>query len=179
MIHGPRRIGKTSLLHQLRQRLERSKDGTYYYVPVYIDLQGTPEERFFGSMMQDIVDGCEGLIPADMPLRIRTTPVEEYTSRDFSRDIKAVMQTLAKRSEKRLKLVMLMDEVDELNSYSEKVNQRLRSIFMKTFAEDLVAVMSGSHIRKHWESEGSPWFNFFEEIKVSGISRDKAVELIK
>jgi len=77
-----------------------------------------------------------------------------------------------------MKLVLLMDEVDELNKYSEQVNQKLRSVFMKTFAENLVAVMSGSYIRKDWESEGSPWYNFFEEIEVPPFERDDAVQLI-
>ena len=74
---------------------------------------------------------------------------------------------------------MLIDEVDELNAYSERANQKLRSIFMKTFAEHLVAVMSGSFIRKRWESEGSPWYNFFEEIPVDSIDRQAAEALIR
>lgn len=178
MIYGPRRIGKTSLLHQLKQKLEQTPDREYFFVPVYIDLQGTPESRFFAVMMHDIVDGCESHIRLPEDLRIKAGD-GDYSARDFSADIKQILALLKPRSSKRLKLVLLIDEVDELNAYSERANQKLRSIFMKTFAESLVAVMSGSFIRKHWESEGSPWYNFFEEIPLDSISRQDGEALIR
>ena len=178
MIYGPRRIGKTSLLHQLKQHLEQTPDREYFFVPVYIDLQGTPEQRFFAVMMHDIVDGCESHIRLPEGLRIKSGD-SDYSARDFSADIKQILALLKPLSSKRLKLVMLIDEVDELNAYSERANQKLRSIFMKTFAENLVAVMSGSFIRKRWESEGSPWYNFFEEIPVDSIDRQAAEALIR
>ena len=49
---------------------------------------------------------------------------------------------------------------------------------MKSFAEDMVAVVSGVGINKHWASEGSPWYNFFEEIEVKPFTRKDAEELI-
>jgi hypothetical protein len=42
-----------------------------------------------------------------------------------------------------------------------------------------VAVVSGVEIKKHWEGEGSPWYNFFEEIEVRGFQRSDAEELIE
>ena len=50
---------------------------------------------------------------------------------------------------------------------------------MKSFAENLVAVVSGVGIKKHWEFEGSPWYNFFQEIEVQPFQRKDAVELIE
>lgn len=179
MIHGPRRIGKTSLLHQLKRRLESDKKGSHTYIPVYIDLQGTPEARFFGSMMEDILESLDSLNPRSLDLQITGADINSYSARDFSKDIRRILQHLREGSKKPIKMVLLIDEVDELNSYGEKTNQRLRSIFMKTFAEDLVAVMSGSYIRRHWESEGSPWYNFFEVIEVMAIDREEAKALIQ
>ena len=74
---------------------------------------------------------------------------------------------------------MLIDEVDVLNEYSERVNQRLRSIFMKTFSENLVAVMSGVGIRRSWQSEVSPWYNFFDEVELEPLARTEAEALIR
>ncbi len=178
MLHGPRRIGKTSLLHQLKKRLEQEKDRQYFYAPVYIDLQGTPEARFFAVMMHDIAEGCEPYFTKKITLRI-SEKTDVYSARDFSADLKKILEHLNTQSTKTLKLVLLIDEVDELNNYSARTNQKLRGIFMKTFAENLVAVMAGSHIRKRWESEGSPWYNFFEEIGVEGIDRQAAEALIR
>jgi hypothetical protein len=49
---------------------------------------------------------------------------------------------------------------------------------MKNFSENLVAVVSGVAIKKQWESEGSPWYNFFEEIQVKPFRHEDAEELI-
>lgn len=176
MMHGPRRIGKTSLQHQLKQRLESGAHPEYDYVPVFIDLQGVREERFFFTMMHDILEAC-GPLPETFAPNLKREG--EYTARDFSADLKQALAHLQTRASKKLKLVLLLDEVDTLNSYSERVNQQLRGIFMKSFAENLVAVMSGSYIRKQWESEGSPWYNFFEEISVPALEREEALALIR
>ncbi|MFQ5708787.1 MAG: ATP-binding protein [bacterium] len=178
MLYGPRRIGKTSIQHQLKQRLEKLHDPEFNFVPVLIDLQGTPEELFFATLMEEILEACRSQLNGAAPLHLDAKNAP-YSARDFSRDLKKLLQTLKQQSEKKLKLVLLMDEVDELNKYSPQVNQKLRSVFMKSFAENLVAVMSGAYISKDWESEGSPWYNFFEEIEVPPLPKEDAVTLIR
>ncbi|MFQ5651804.1 MAG: ATP-binding protein [bacterium] len=178
MIHGPRRIGKTSLQHQLKRRLETLDDPEFEFVPVLVDLQGTSEEHFFATLMEEILDACKPLLEPEIAFRLNTHK-DTYSGRDLSRDLKSLLKTLNEATEKKLKLVLLIDEVDELNKYSEQANQRLRSVFMKTFAESLVAVMSGANIRKNWQSEGSPWYNFFEEIPLPPLEYEAAVALVK
>ena len=178
MITGDRRIGKTSFLHHLKVALADDDGTEFRFFPVSVDLQGVPENTFFHSMMSEIVDtlslGPETLVE----LRFRSES-DDYDDRDFSRDLQRVITDLKGRTSKKVKLALLLDEVDELNEYSERVNQRLRSVFMKTFSESLVAVMSGVGIRRSWKSEGSPWYNFFDEFELSGLSRDEAEELIR
>jgi tetratricopeptide (TPR) repeat protein len=176
LLYGERRIGKTSLQHHLKRRLQRLEDPVYDFHPVYVDLQGTPEERFFATLAEDVF-GELGPVLGDL------TPSAEldsgYGYRELVRDLRNVIKTLEASSSKRIKLVLLIDEVDELNDYDPRINQRLRSLFMKSFAENLVAVVSGVEIRKQWEKEGSPWYNFFEEIEVTAIGRDDAEALIR
>ena len=90
-----------------------------------------------------------------------------------------MIEELKTRTSKSVKLALLIDEADVLNEYSERVNQRLRSIFMKTFSESLVAVMSGVGIKRAWKSEVSPWYNFFDEVELLAFSREEAEALIK
>lgn len=177
MIHGPRRIGKTSLQHQLKLRLENAQDPEYEFIPVMIDLQGTSEQYFFYHLMEEIIESCRPLLNPETIFRFHDKG-HTYSGRDFSRDLKSLLKDLSQHSDRIVKLVLQLDEVDELNKYSEQVNQKLRSVFMKTFAENLVAVMSGAHIKKSWESEGSPWFNFFEEIEVPPFEKEDAARLI-
>jgi len=178
MITGDRRIGKTSFMHHLKMALAEDEGTEFKFFPVSVDLQGVPEKTFFHTMMSEIVDALPLAEETLAELRFRAEN-DDYDDRDFSRDLQRVITDLKTRTSKKVKLALLIDEVDELNEYSERVNQRLRSVFMKTFSENLVAVMSGVGIRRSWKSEGSPWYNFFDEFELSGLSRDEAEELIR
>src|SRR5262249_31322332 len=101
-----------------------------------------------------------------------------YGHHDLVRELHSVIKTLKERSPKQVKLVLLIDEVDELNAYDPPVSQSLRSLFMKRFAENLAAVVAGVRIRKEWEKESSPWYNFFEEIEVDAIPLEEARRLV-
>ena len=61
MIHGERRIGKTTLLLQLANALRQVKDAEYWFVPVYIDLEGTTEERLFHLLSEEIAQVVNAL----------------------------------------------------------------------------------------------------------------------
>ena len=176
LIYGERRIGKTSIQHQLKKRLLELDDPKFEFHPVYVDLQGTPETRFFQTIAEDIF---QELAPVLDGLKMGTDESGDYSYRDFVGDVRAVLKTLEKRTSKKVRLVLLIDEVDELNDYDPRINQKLRSLFMKNFAESLVAVVSGVEIKKQWEREGSPWYNFFEEIEVKPFGPQEARELIE
>jgi AAA+ ATPase superfamily predicted ATPase/tetratricopeptide (TPR) repeat protein len=178
LLYGERRIGKTSLQHRIKQRLEEVVDPEYRFFPVFVDLQGTPEKAFFHTLADDIFQELAPLLGGLQP-----TPVaggDGYDYRTFVHDVRSVLKALRSRCDKKVKLVLLIDEVvDELNSYDPRTNQKLRSLFMKSFADSLVAVVSGVSIKKDWEREGSPWYNFFQEIEVKPFRREDAVELIE
>ena len=178
LLYGERRIGKTSLQHRLMKRLLEMKDPKYTFYPVYIDLQGTPQEKFFATLAEDIFQELAPMLDGCKP-NPAIANGSDYQYRELVGDVRAVLKILAKKSDKNVKLVLLIDEVDELNAYDPRINQRLRSLFMKSFAENLVAVVSGVAIKKHWESEGSPWYNFFEEVQVKPFRREDARELIE
>jgi len=178
MITGERRIGKTTFLHHLAKTLAADEAGDWHFFPVFVDLQGVPEQTFFHAVMGEIVDVLELSEQTRALLRLRPEP-DGYEAREFSHDLKLVIAELALRTPRRVKLALLIDEVDVLNEYSESVNQRLRGIFMKSFSENLVAVMSGVGIKRRWKSEVSPWYNFFDEIELSPFTREEAEALIR
>jgi len=178
VITGERRIGKTTFLYQLKKVLEADQDTEYRFFPVMVDLQGVPESGFFHALMSEIIENLE--LPEEFLGSLRFLPKsEDYDGRDFSHDVRLVIDELKTRTTGHVKLALLIDEVDVLNEYSERINQRLRSIFMKTFSEHLVTVMSGVGIKRTWKSEGSPWYNFFDEIELGGLSREAAEALIR
>jgi tetratricopeptide (TPR) repeat protein len=177
LLYGERRIGKTSLQHHLRRRLQQLDDPNYEFFPVYVDLQGTPESQFFATLAEDVFHELKPLLDGMRPGDGLDADAD-YGYRELVADLRRVIKVLEKKTSKSVKLVLLIDEVDELNAYDPRINQRLRSLFMKSFAENLVAVVSGVEIRKQWDKEGSPWYNFFEEIEVTPIGREDVVQLI-
>jgi tetratricopeptide (TPR) repeat protein len=181
LLHGERRIGKTSILHHVRRRLEALDDPAYRFLPVYVDLQGTPQERFFATLADQVFDalGPRAGEPAGAPPRAPALQRPSYDQHDLVRELRGLLAALQGASPKRVKVVLLLDEVDELNDYDPRVNQKLRSLFMKGFAESLVAVVAGVRIRHEWERETSPWYNFFEEIEVAPIAPADARELVR
>ncbi len=177
MITGERRIGKTTFLHHLKRVLEQDETGDWRFFPVFVDLQGVPEQVFFHALMAEVIEALDLSPETRQALRFRPEP-GGYDAREFSHDLQLVIGELKTRTERKVKLALLIDEVDVLNSYSEGVNQRLRGIFMKSFSENLVAVMSGVAIRRRWNSEVSPWYNFFDEIELAPFTREEAEALI-
>ena len=49
---------------------------------------------------------------------------------------------------------------------------------MARVAENLVMVASGCEISREWEREGSPWYNFFEELPLTGLCREDVERLV-
>jgi hypothetical protein len=178
MITGERRIGKTTFLYRLRKELQADEGTEYRFFPAFIDLQGVTEEDFFHAVMSDVVEELLPSAETRAALRWRQE-TDAYDGRDFSHDLQRIVEELKGRTSRQVKLALLIDEVDVLNQFSERINQRLRGIFMKTFSEHLVAVMSGVGIRRNWTSEGSPWYNFFDEVELTAFTPEEAEELIR
>ncbi len=172
LLLGERRIGKTSILQQLRPKLAELDHSIFCFVPVSVDLQGVPEEAFFSTVAEAVGEA----IGDDRMTAARDSA--EYDSRQLMRDLRRVLPTVECRDGRRAKVVLLLDEIDELNGYSHRTNQRLRSLFMRGFADQLVAVAAGVGIAREWDHEGSPWYNFFEEIEVGPVEAAAARALV-
>lgn len=178
MIHGERRIGKTSLLHQIARHLRATKDPKYLFVPVYIDLEGTPEHLLFHAIMEEIVRILPDYLTSTPTLLFHTLPEEEYHDREFSRDTSDILKALSATTTKRIRVILLMDEMDVMNDFDAVIQQQLRRMFMRTFAGNLGAVVAGIQISKEWDRVESPWYNLFNEIEIGPIDEEAARRLI-
>ncbi len=172
LLLGERRIGKTSMLQQLRSRLPELDHPRFCFVPVSIDLQGVAEEDFFAIVAEAVGETIDDETMAAARV------ADGYDSRELTRDLRRVLPTVECPDGRRAKVVLLLDEIDELNGFSHRTNQRLRSLFMRGFADQLVAVAAGVGIAREWDHEGSPWYNFFEELEVGPVDPDAARRLV-
>ena len=197
MIHGERRIGKTTLLYQLTNALRQVQDAEYWFVPVLIDLEGTAEEQLFLQLGEEIYQTVVCL-PDLTPAAVQSLHhllchqalataagggVHAYSDREFSRDLRTLVRLLEQYSQeqqagRQLRLILLLDEVDTLSHFNHIYQQQLRRIFMREVAATLGAVVAGIAISKEWDRVESPWYNLFNEIAMQPFSPEEAIALL-
>jgi hypothetical protein len=168
LLCGEQGTGKTSILLHLKDRLASAEDPTTAFFPVYIDLRGVPEDVLFAT----VADAVLGQLAFAQPTKVASFG-SQYDHRKLAGDFRGVIQTLSESGPQQARLVLLVDGIDELNHFHPRTTQRVRSLFMASLAENLVMVASAVEIDKHWEQEGSPWYNFFEEIEVLPFDREQ------
>ena len=166
LLCGKSGTGKTSILLHLKERLVAIEDPSTIFFPVYIDLHGVSEDLLFATVADEVLSQLAFAPPTKV-----TRFGADYGHRDLAGDFRVVIQALSGSSPKQARLVLLVDGIDELNHYHPRTTQRVRSLFMASLAENLVMVGSAVEIDKHWEQEGSPWYNFFEEIALIPMHR--------
>ncbi|MEX1019487.1 MAG: two-component regulator propeller domain-containing protein [Litorilinea sp.] len=190
MIHGERRIGKTTLLYQLVAVLRDVDDPDYWFIPAYIDLEGTEQAGFFHYLIEEIVHAVESTLEIDIAttagvdaLGFHGLEDADYTDREFNRDLRLVVLAMQVHGEqfeggKQARLILLLDEMDVVSGYDQLVQQQLRRIFMREFAATVGAVVAGIRISKAWDRVESPWFNLFNEIALEPFTREQGRELL-
>jgi hypothetical protein len=177
LLTGEEGIGKTSILRELERRLRTIDDPAYLFFPVYIDLESTPEVQLFATAGKAVLREVRRLYPETLH-DDRGNRDTDYDHRDLASDLRRAVRALGTTSAKMIRLVLLVDGIDEVNNYHQRTTQRLRGLFMASVAENLVMVASGSSISRQWDREGSPWYNVFEEIGLAGLCREDVERLV-
>jgi len=133
-----------------------------------------PERLLFAAVADAILRQLSQTSP---PRRVNGTAPHRtgYDHRDLANDVRGVIRALGARSPSKVRLILLVDGIDQVNNYDPRTAQKVRSLFMAGFSENLVMVASAVEIDKRWEQEGSPWYNFFEEIELRHIGGDNDI----
>ena len=129
------------------------------FFPAYVNLEGVPEQLLFATVADAVLEQLDFAPPSKVE-RFGA----DYGHRELVGDFRAVIRTLKQSSPRSARLVLLVDHIDELNTYDPRTTQRVRGLFMTGLDGVLVMVATAVEIDKRWEQEGSPWYNFFEEI---------------
>jgi DNA polymerase III delta prime subunit len=172
-LYGERRIGKTSLLHQLCHRLEQTKA----FIPVFVEMQVVSEDNFFLALMSAIAKAIRAR--ADVgPLMADKQPAP-YKAWDMVSDLDTVFDTLRQKGDESSRIVLLLDEADKMNHYDPHIQEALRGLLMHA-GERISLVWSGQTMNREWKLDTSPWYNLFKrEIHLAGIDQAAAERLIR
>jgi len=94
-------------------------------------------------------------------------------------DLFEITKQLKSKYAEDVKLVLLVDEIDQIDEYGQEVHQALRNICMDLMDELRMVTASVRIAGEEWTKLTSPWYNFFYMIKITPIEKEYAVRLIK
>lgn len=177
-ITGEKRIGKTSLLLQLKQRLlqRNAVQQAILYAPVFRNMQDLAEEQFWLYLIRSIVAEIPG---APQTLLAHTVQPSDYDDFDAESDLEILVRYVQTRKDARhLYIVLLLDEVDTLQRYDSSIRQRFRAFCQHT-QRHVRVVLAGVHLPHAEPTETSPWYNIFEPVTLGPLARDDILFLIR
>ena len=175
VLHGQRRVGKTSVLKQLPARLPDR------YIPVFFDLQGrtrTSPDRFLWWLAREIVRVLkqDWGISAEVPDREAFTHDPEYLETHF---LPGLRPRLGDRT-----LLLTFDEFDTLQEpeVRETLGQALVEILRRLMGREglnfIYSIGSSGHKLENMQASYTEFFKTALYKKISFLERQEAIRLI-
>lgn len=185
LIHGIRRIGKSSLLYQIKNKLQLP------LIPIYFSLQQIGQVdslTVLRQLMLELTDAfCESLPPvkhdidainisANM-LKFEDGAPFDLVSRAFRKDLEALF-TYATELASGIRFIILLDEGDLLFRIGVEMQRFLRDLLQRY--DQVVMVVAGSPkiLELSAGNYDSPFYNNFAHENLTGVHFEEAKELI-
>jgi len=170
-VKGPRRIGKSSLLRHLIQRLRQHNESKYEYYTVLYDLQNIGVGDFFLHFMRRIIRDLDLIDAIPLPELDQT-----FGHFDFQEQLDLVFEQLDKKtSEKTIRMVAFIDEIQKLDHLEPEVPERLRALLIQE--DRLKVVMTGYKFFVQPATSVSP-FNIHLTKDLGPLEAEEARKLI-
>jgi len=160
--------------------LRQAEDPEWAFIPVYMDLEGTSQVRFFYALIETIWGALQAYTLDNPPgLHFVESWPEDYTDREFTADLRRILDSVKDAVvPRKARVILLLDEMDVVSTYDTVAQQQLRRIFMSPLAANLGAVVAGIQISKTWDRLESPWFNMFNEMPLEPFNAEQARQLL-
>jgi len=185
LIYGERRVGKTSLLYQIRHRIRSEEDENYKIIPIMIDLEkfgkvpGIKKYRrspkfFFTNLVYAIAKAVYDKRYYSKVLK-RKYDYSEFE--DFMEQVAKHLQV--KSTEQQVRVVLIIDEGDEMTFYGSDFHKQFRGVFQSSYAESFNIVLALREFTGEWRHKTSPWYNFFIIYELGPLTRDETDYLVQ
>jgi hypothetical protein len=174
-IYGEKRIGKTSLLLQVQQRLARRADlqPDHPTLAIFRNIQDVPQEQFWLHLMRGVAAALPG--ESRPPLACLGQPTS-YDDLDAEHDLEQIVGHVRAGGDPPL-IVLLLDEIDTLQRYDQPVRQRFRALCQHAQGQ-LRVVLAGVQPPIAEPGDTSPWYNIFERVTLGPLTDADALHLI-
>ncbi|MDZ7261610.1 MAG: hypothetical protein ONB05_05840, partial [candidate division KSB1 bacterium] len=179
LITGRWRSGKTSFQRNLTTTLMKDKNPRYKFFPVFIDLQGVIEDKFFGHLFE-ITEKELSRLSHDKKEFNFLKDKNSCDEFDVAEALSKSISILQEKEQRTVILVLQIDEINELYNYGELTKTQFRRLFLDV--ENLRAVLTGFDLQKEKQkyerSLTSPWWNIFQEMTLKEFDEASARQLI-
>lgn len=175
-LYGEKRIGKTSLLLQVRDRLARRGElqPGRLLLPVFRNIQEVPQAQFWLYLLRSIASELEIDSTSGLACLAQTVGYDDLDAED---DLDRIVLLLSRGGAQPL-IVLLLDEIDTLERYDPAVRQRFRA-FCQHAQAHLRVVVAGVRPPTAEPGDTSPWYNIFERLALGPLSESEARQLIR
>lgn len=175
-IYGEKRIGKTSLLLQVRDRLARrgELEPGRPLLPVFRNIQDVPQADFWLYLLRSIAGAMDAGPSAGLACLGQPAGYDDLDAED---DLDRLVALPGAAHAPPL-IVLLLDEIDTLEHYDPVVRQRFRA-FCQHAQEHLRVIVAGVHPPVAEPGDTSPWYNIFERVALGPLTEAEARQLIR
>lgn len=187
LLHGPRRLGKSALLHHLFYRYEKRNEYETLFVDLFASQNIEDLIRLFAESIlekyhkKNILSGIKklllGLSPSVSFSPDGTTKLSLSLS-DSQRET-TLQQLFAYLEKRNKKLVIAFDEIQEIANYPEKAEAMLRSHIQRLKNIQFIFSGSSNHIlQEMFNSPQRPFYQSTEVMVLDKIDKKSYAEFI-
>jgi len=174
IIIGQRGQGKTTLLRKLLIEVENDKKLSKFLIPVKF-AEEQYQIRSLSRLWEEVADYLQSLHEGLFP-HVLDDMEEHFDDEDY--ELKAFSYLESALKKKKIKLLLLIDNIDELiGKLNEKEQRRLREILLESSSFRIVGG-STKMLEQHYDY-GKPFYEFFKIIKLKGFTKEESVEFLR
>lgn len=180
LIFGEQRIGKTSLLFQIRNRVRAFEDKEYKVESVMVNLQTLPERRTAKTFYTLLARTIAKAIYSKRKLYDTEIEKEKFDFGQFELFIEDVSEYMRRRNRKKeVRVVLLIDEGDIMAEFGPGFQSQFRGLFVSSIAGYFNIVLMLREFSPEWRLKTSPWYNFFNVEQLKPMSKEEAFTLVQ
>jgi len=174
IIIGQRGQGKTTLLRKIMLEVKKDKKLSKFLLPVKFSEEQY-QIRSLSRLWEEVADYLQSIYEDEFT-DIHDMLEEHFEDEDY--DIKCFSYLENKIKSKKKKLILLIDNIDELfGKLKDKEQRRLREILLTSSSFRIVGG-STKMLEQHYDY-GKPFYEFFKILKLQGLSYKDSIEFLR
>ena len=188
LVHSPRRLGKSALIHHLFHKLESKNEFETIFIDIFATRDLKEFTKLFGEAIlkkyhtKNILEGIKRLfkgIQTSISITEDGTPQLSLGINDGQ--VNSSIEQLFNYLEKRKKpVIVAFDEFQEVSNYPEKAEAVLRTYIQRLKNVTFIYSGSSNHIlEKMFYSTKQPFYQSCESLVIGKINKAKYATFIK